>query len=117
MHYQGVVFSDAMEMRAIAANYGLEEAIKLAVNAGIDILCFAHNAPIMEERTGDGVHALIRKFVTSGEISKARIDESFRRIMKLKNNLGKTQMERLKQENQMLMQLVGQRNTELKKAN
>jgi beta-N-acetylhexosaminidase len=117
MHYQGVVFSDAMEMKAIAANYGLEEAIKLAINAGIDILCFAHNAPVMEEHTGDGVHALIKKFVASGEIPKARIDESFRRIMKLKKNLGKTQTEKLKQENQRLMQLVDQRTAELKTAN
>jgi beta-N-acetylhexosaminidase len=117
MHFQGVVFSDAMEMKAIAANYGMEESIKLAINAGIDILCFAHNTSSMEEHTGDGVHALIKKFVASGEIPKARIDESFRRIMKLKKNLGKTQAEKLKLENQMLMQLVSQRNAELKTAN
>jgi beta-N-acetylhexosaminidase len=117
MRYQGVIFSDAMEMKAIAANYGLEEAIKLAINAGIDILCFAHNAQGMEEHTGDGVHALIKKFVASGEIPKARIDESFRRIMKLKKNLGTSQLEKLKYENQKLMQLVNQRTVELKKAN
>lgn len=116
MHFQGVVFSDAMEMKAIAANYGLEESIKLAINAGIDILCFAHNTSSMEERTGDGVHALIKKFVATGEIPKARIDESFRRIMKLKKNLGSTQAEKLKLENEMLMQVVNQRNAELKTA-
>jgi len=117
MHYQGVVFSDAMEMKAIASNFGLEEAIKLGINAGIDILCFAHNVPGMDERTGDGVHALIKKFVASGEIPKARIDESFRRIMKLKKKLGKTEIESLKSENRMLAQLANQQALELKKAN
>lgn len=117
LHYQGVVFSDAMEMKAIAANYGLEEAIKLAVNAGIDILCFAHNVAGMEEHTGEGVHALIKKFVASGEIPKSRIDESFQRIMKLKKMLGNTEIEKLKYENQILTQLVNQRTLELKKAN
>jgi beta-N-acetylhexosaminidase len=117
LHYQGVVFSDAMEMKAIAANYGLEEAIKLAINAGIDILCFAHNIPGMDEHTGDGVHALIKKFVASGEIPKARIDESFRRIMRLKKMLGKTEVERLRYEKQLWMQLANQRAIELQRAN
>ncbi len=117
LHFQGVVFSDAMEMKAIAANYGLEEAIKLAVNAGIDILCFAHNVSGMDEHTGDGIHALIKKFVASGEIPKARIDESFRRIMKLKKTLGKTEVQKLEYEKQMWMRLANERAAELKKAN
>lgn len=117
MHYQGVVFSDAMEMKAIAANYGREEAIKLAINAGIDILCFAHNVPGMDEHTGDGVHAIIKKFVASGEIPQSRVDESFRRIMRLKKMIGKTEIEKLKSENQLLTQLANQRAVELKKAN
>lgn len=117
LHYQGVVFSDAMEMKAIADNYGLEDAMKRAINAGVDILCFAHNVKGMEEHTGEGVHALIKKFVASGEIPKARIDESFRRIMKLKKSLSRTEINRVKNENKQLQQIVNQLSTELQKKN
>jgi beta-N-acetylhexosaminidase len=38
--FNGVVFSDDMQMNAISKNFGLEESIKLAINAGVDIMCF-----------------------------------------------------------------------------
>ena len=85
--FNGVVFSDDMQMHAIAKNYGLEETIKLAINAGVDIMCFSNNISGSEERTVTKVHEIIRKFVESGEITKARIDESFKRIMNLKYKL------------------------------
>lgn len=85
--FNGVVFSDDMQMHAIAKNYGLEETIKLAINAGVDIMCFSNNISGSEERTVTKVHEIIRKFVESGEIPKERIDESFKRIMKLKYRL------------------------------
>ncbi len=87
MGHGGVVFSDDMQMKAIASNYGLEVAIKLAVNAGVDVLCFSNNITGSEERTVDKVHAVIKGFVASGEIPKTRIDESFQRIMKLKKSV------------------------------
>ena len=84
MGYQGVIFSDDMQMNAIAKQYGLEESIKLCINAGVDILCFSNNFQNSEERTVDKLHSIIRHFVEKGEIKKGRIDESYRRIMKLK---------------------------------
>ena len=85
--FNGVVFSDDMQMHAIAKNYGLEETIKLAINAGVDIMCFSNNISGSEERTVTKVHEIIRKFVESGEIPKARINESFKRVMDLKYRL------------------------------
>lgn len=87
MHFNGVVFSDDMQMQAITKHYGLEEAIRLAIQAGVDILCFSNNLPGSEERTVDRVHRIIRGFVEKGLISEQRIDESFRRIMKLKRKV------------------------------
>jgi len=87
MRYQGVVFSDDMHMHAISKNFGLEEAIRLGINAGIDVLCFANNVPEAERVTVPQVHGLIKKMVSSGEISRARIDESYRRVMTLKKRL------------------------------
>jgi beta-N-acetylhexosaminidase len=87
LNFNGVVFSDDMQMHAITKNFGLEEAIKLSINAGIDIMTFSNNISGSEERTVDKVHAIVRRMVESGEIKRERIDDSFRRIMQLKNRL------------------------------
>jgi beta-N-acetylhexosaminidase len=89
LNFSGVVFTDDMQMHAIAKNYGLEEAIKLAVNAGVDIMTFSNNIAGTDTRTVDVVHGIIKKFVETGDISKERIDQSFKRIMKLKRHLQK----------------------------
>ncbi len=93
MGYQGVIFSDDMQMNAISKQYGLEESIRLSINAGVDILCFSNNIQSSEERTVDKVHGIIRHFVETGEITRARIEESYRRIMKLKSSINPTQDE------------------------
>lgn len=88
LHFDGVVFSDDMQMAAIEKEYGLEETIHLSINAGIDILCFSNNIQGSQERTVDKVHGIIRNLVEKGQIKKERIDGAYRRIMKLKQRLG-----------------------------
>jgi beta-N-acetylhexosaminidase len=87
LHFDGVVFSDDMQMQAITKHYGLEDAIRLAVNAGVDIMTFSNNIAGVDERTVTKVHAIIRSMVDKGEIKRERIDESFRRIMRLKKKM------------------------------
>lgn len=82
--FQGVVFSDDMQMHAITRHYGLEQAIMLAINAGIDVMTFSNNIDQSEERTVDRVHRVIKDLVRSGKIPGERIDQSYRRIMGLK---------------------------------
>jgi beta-N-acetylhexosaminidase len=104
--FNGVVFTDDMQMHAIAKHYSFEESIKLAILAGVDILCFTNNIQGSQERTVDKVHGIIRNFVLDGTIPASRIDESFRRIMVLKRRLdGKTErdyQDKLKQLNDQL---------------
>lgn len=87
--YNGVVFSDDMQMHAITKHYGLEEAIRLAILAGVDIMTFSNNIMGSEVRTVDKVHSVIKKYVQEGVITRQRIDESYKRIMYLKNSLTK----------------------------
>jgi beta-N-acetylhexosaminidase len=87
LHFNGVVFSDDMQMHAITKHYSLEDAIKMAINAGVDIMTFSNNIAGSDERTSDKVHSIIRNFVTTGEIKPERIDASFKRIMQLKGKL------------------------------
>jgi len=88
MGYTGVVISDDMQMRAIAARYGLETAIRQAILAGADILLFANNS-VYEEDIAARVASTIRTLVEKGEIPRERIDASYGRIMKLKERLKK----------------------------
>lgn len=116
--FNGVVFSDDMQMKAIASNYGLEEAIKLAVNAGVDIMCFSNNILGVENRAVDRVHDIIRNFVNSGEIKKSRIDESFKRIMKLKRQISPDwEVQSLRSQNQKLIKQNSEEAAALAKAN
>lgn len=93
LKYNGVIFTDDMQMQAITKHYGLEEAIKLAILAGVDILTFSNNISGSQDRTVDKVHSIIRNFVEDGTISKERIDQSFRRVMTLKQKLGQSNVE------------------------
>jgi len=88
LKYNGVVFSDDMQMQAITNEYGLETAVKLAINAGVDVLCFSNNIQGSEVRTVDKVHGIIRSLVQSGQIRPERIDEAFLRITKFKSMIG-----------------------------
>lgn len=87
LNYDGVVFSDDMQMHAITEHYGLEKAIKLSILAGVDILMFSNNIQGSEDRTVDTVHKIVKDLVEKGEISPERIDESYNRILKLKSGL------------------------------
>jgi beta-N-acetylhexosaminidase len=87
LKFNGVIFTDDMQMHAIAKHYGLEESIKLAINAGVDIMTFSNNISGSDQRTVDKVHSIIRKMVEDGTIDRKRIDQSFKRIMTLKRQL------------------------------
>jgi len=82
--FNGVVVSDDMQMKAITGFFGLEESIERSINAGVDILLFANNLnydPAIARKAIGIVKALVR----SGKISRKRIDQSYERIIAMKN--------------------------------
>jgi len=85
--FDGVVVSDDMMMRAITEHYGLETAIKQAVNAGVDILIFANNTYAYDPDIARVAFTTLKNLVMSGDIPRARIDESYDRIRALKKHL------------------------------
>lgn len=84
--YAGLIISDDMQMGAIVNHYGFETAIEKSIAAGVDILIFANNTLYQEDVARRAI-AVIKGLVQSGVISEERIDESYRRIMKLKGRL------------------------------
>lgn len=85
LQFKGTIFSDDMQMDAISNHYGLENAIVMAVNAGVDVLMFANTTPNKEKIvSASQIHTLLRKLVTERKISMARINEAYSRITALK---------------------------------
>ena len=98
LHFNGVIFTDDMQMHAITKHYGFEQAIKLAILGGVDIMTFSNNIAGSDQRTVDKVHGIVRSMVEKGEIPRSRIDESFKRIMQLKKRLTKSSAEASQQQ-------------------
>jgi beta-N-acetylhexosaminidase len=86
MGFEGVVLSDDLQMKAIVTHYSMETAIKQAILAGVDILMLANNS-VYEENIAARVINTIKQLIRKGELTSERIDESWRRIMKLKERL------------------------------
>lgn len=82
MGWRGVIISDDMQMKAITDHYGLEQAVLLAVNAGVDILLFGNNL-YWDENLPQKAFATLKGLVESGRISQQRIMESWLRISNL----------------------------------
>lgn len=80
MGFDGLIISDAMDMRGVLDKYGAVEAAKLAVLAGSDIL-------IQPESVTETIDALVAG-VSEGRITQARIDAAVRRILFAKARLG-----------------------------
>lgn len=85
--FGGVVISDDMQMGAIANQYNLETAVRLAVTAGVDIIAFSNNIPFSRGADANRLHTIITGLVEEGVISPERIDLSYQRIMHLKRQL------------------------------
>ncbi|MCX6145158.1 MAG: T9SS type A sorting domain-containing protein [Ignavibacteriales bacterium] len=82
--YNGVVVSDDMSMQAIVSYYGFDDAVTLAVNAGLDILLYTSNLHDASSSRARHVVDLIERKVKDGTIDAKRIDDSYNRVMALK---------------------------------
>lgn len=88
MGFEGVVVADALDMASISENFTDEDMLRLTINAGVDMLIL----PLITdtdlfERNMRMVDLAI-EMVKRGEIDEARVDESVRRILTLKQKHG-----------------------------
>jgi beta-N-acetylhexosaminidase len=81
--FQGVIMTDSLTMESITAYYSEGQAAALAVEAGDDLLMGA-STPRDVASMIEG----IKQAVNSGAISQQRIDDSVRRILMLKYEMG-----------------------------
>ncbi len=88
MGFDGVIVTDALDMRAITDNFAVEDVICKTVNAGADmlILPIVTNAELF--KLTSGVVKLTADLVKDGKISESKINEAAERILRLKEKHG-----------------------------
>ena len=80
--FHGLVVTDAMDMQGLAAMFDTAEASARAIEAGADVL-------LMPKRAEDAIRGVVAA-VTTGRISRKRLDDSVARVLTAKVRLGLT---------------------------
>ena len=89
MGYDGVVVTDALEMDAISKHFKSEDAVRMAINADVDLILIP-----FDTSTNAGLASVndyinkVSDMVNNGSITEEEIDNSVRRILKLKEKYG-----------------------------
>ena len=80
LHYDGVILSDDLEMKAIAAEYPVPEAAILAIEAGCDgvLICSGDH-----DTQATALEAIVHA-VEEGRLRQSRIDDALKRLQRAK---------------------------------
>lgn len=85
--FKGVIVTDDMAMGAIVNQYSFETAIRMAIEAGADMLCLSNNGGQYDTELVPKTVRIIKKMVDDGTVSAERIHESAERIRALKKSI------------------------------
>jgi beta-N-acetylhexosaminidase len=80
MNFHGLLVTDAMTMGGVANRYGATEPLVLALQAGADILLMPHSVT-------EAINT-ITGAIASGRLTQERIDQSVRRVLRMKAQAG-----------------------------
>ncbi len=78
-HYNGLIITDDLKMKAIQFVFGANRAVKKAFEAGNDIIVFRFQSK-KEEQIMERLFNLVKE----GKLKESRINRSVRRILKMK---------------------------------
>ncbi|MDP3269367.1 MAG: glycoside hydrolase family 3 N-terminal domain-containing protein [Legionella sp.] len=88
MGYNGVIISDDLQMHAIANHYSLNEALEQTINAGADMIILGNQFGAV---SAPEVIDLIEQLVLNKKIDQERIDDAYRRVMRIKQQISCTE--------------------------
>ena len=86
LHFDGVIITDDMQMKAISDHFGIEDALELAIQAGADMFIFG-NQLCDQPQDPKLIIDIIEEKVVSGNISRHKIDAAYQRIVAFKKTL------------------------------
>ncbi len=79
LKFNGVLFSDCLEMAAISENFNLREIVELSVNAGVDVMSVSHSQGKIET-----MFEYLSELIKKNSVVKENINTSLMRIARLK---------------------------------
>lgn len=92
MGFQGLIVSDALNMKALTSQYTPEKIAYKAREAGCDLLLYGmHIAPVVDELMRDQIPRAYQALLTAYKAEKLplnELDEAVLRILKIKEKLG-----------------------------
>lgn len=83
--YRGIVVSDDLQMKAITDQFGLSEAVILAVNAGVDLLVFG-NQLVPTPQSPEVIIDIIYQAILTGTLPEQRIHDAYDRIVAVRTS-------------------------------
>ena len=85
--FNGVVITDDLQMGAINHKYGLKNTLKLAINAGNDILLFGNQLSVKSMVKTKTLVNTVKSLIKSGRVKLSDIEASNTRLERLKEKL------------------------------
>ena len=90
LYFNGVIVTDDLAMGAIADQYTFEQTIRMALDAGADLLCLSNNGKDYDPGIVPKVVFTIYNLIADGAVTTDRIYQSALRVRELKENLSKS---------------------------
>ena len=84
--FDGLVFSDDLQMKAVNALFDFETIVKRSILSGVDILVIGNNLEY-DKNIARKLRSTILKLVRTGELDPNRIKQSYERVMRAKHRL------------------------------
>ncbi len=84
--FKGLIISDDLQMAALQHQYSEEEILHHAILAGNDLLVYGNNLKYDEDILFHNI-SIVKKLLNEGKISESRIEQSWRKIERIKQQL------------------------------
>lgn len=85
--FNGVIVTDDLAMGAIVNEYSFEATLRMAIEAGADMLCLSNNGGTYDSEMVPKAVRIIKQLVADGTVSAERIHTSAERVRALKARL------------------------------
>lgn len=83
MQYQGLVVTDDLQMKAVTSQYGLVEAVVLALKAGVDMIIIGNNLDCDPEILPK-IFKQVEEALNQGVIHQKTLEEAYSRVQQFK---------------------------------
>lgn len=84
--FKGAIITDDLQMGAIAQHYDLATVVRMAINAGADMVMFS-NQLVKTPQDTQALVRLIAQQVREGKIPESRIEDGYQAMIRLKQTL------------------------------